>query len=430
MPLEVDSKEIATDLSLIEDKLPTRIERIITCDGGYQEVNVADDFPSQKLCFYSVGINSFCLDDLRNIDRRQTINPSALKKLEDLERLTFVIPVQNIRLKKQDFKTTIRQTIYEIFKDNNLGDESKHALIHTIKWLVFKEYLDSPSKGSGQIDFACPHCGKMQGFNKQTQHYLDEKNNIRQCQACQREIYITDCLDLHTLVDDINGAALIESYVMSAFEVVLMLSMFRFFFEDSDIEWLTKTLFIKDGPLALFSRLDDFAFKVVRPFLQFLYEKSLKESKSYVNLVGLDKSGAFVEHLNAIKQRLQASSILLPNLNYMKKYITGDNASVFGENTYLGIKMLVKKDNNLSFVLDVAVPFDENVKYKDYIKSPNINDFLSLKSVLGALFELECNLYPMSFIPIAIINKIISLSNVPSKKILTIFSKEALQGKN
>ena len=187
----------------------------------------------------------------------------------------------------------------------------------------------------------------------------------------------------------------------------------------------------KDGSLALFSKLDDFAFKVIRPFMQFMYEKSLRDNVSYVNFVGLDKSGMFVEHLKNTESKISKNSVVLPNLGYIKRFITGENQSVFGENTYFGIKMLVRGDENLSFVLDVAVPFGLNDSYKQYINNPKITDFLCLKSVLEILFRLKCDLYqnstPMAFVPIALINKLVSISNVPSKKILTIFSKDKVK---
>lgn len=430
LPLEVDSQSFTLPILNIQNKFSSCIERVITIDGGYQEVNINDNFPSQKLCYYNIGILMFSVEDLKAVERQQTINPSDIGKLENLERFNFVIPTQNIRLENEDFITTFRKTFYEeVFLKNYLSEnDSNSSFIHTIKWLIFKEYLDSDSKGKGSIKFACPCCGEIQIFQKQTPNYLDEKNNFMRCKnkKCENIIYITDCFDLHTLIDEINGAALIESYIMSAFEVVLMLSMFRFLFEENAIQWLPKILFIKDGPLALFSRLDDFAFKVVRPFVQFLYSKSLNENKSYINLVGLDKSGMFVEHLKNIESKIPLESILLPNLDYMKNYITGNNASVFGENTYFGIKMFVRKEKNLSFVLDVAIPFDESITYKDYIKQPKIEDFLSLNNILEVLFRLKCDLYEKSFIPIAMVNKLVSLSNIPSKKILTIFSRDKL----
>ena len=430
LPLEVDSQSLTFPILNMQDKFSSCIERVITIDGGYQEVNISENFPSQKLCYYNIGILMFSVEDLKAVERQQTINPSDIGKLENLERFNFVIPTQNIRLKNEDFITTFRKTLYEeIFLKNYLSEgNEKSSFIHTIKWLIFKEYLDSDSRGKGSIKFACPCCGEIQIFQKQTPDYLDEKNNFMRCKnkKCENIIYITDCFDLHTLIDEINGATLIESYIMSAFEVVLMFSMFRFLFEENTIQWLPKILFIKDGPLALFSRLDDFAFKVVRPFIQFLYAKSLNENISYINLVGLDKSGMFVEHLKSIESKIPLGSILLPNLDYMRKYITGNNTSVFGENTYFGIKMFVRKEKELSFVLDVAIPFDESITYKDYIKQPKIEDFLSLNNILEVLSRLKCDLYEKSFIPIAMVNKLVSLSNIPSKKILTIFSQEKL----
>ncbi len=82
---------------------------------------------------------------------------------------------------------------------------------------------------------------------------------------------------------------------------------------------------------------------------------------------------------------------------------------------------------NQSFVLDVAIPFGPNIKYQNYTKEPNIKDFLTLKNILEILKSLECAMYQNSFMPVVIINKIVSLSNIPSKKILEVFSKEILE---
>jgi len=143
------------------------------------------------------------------------------------------------------------------------------------------------------------------------------------------------------LVDDFNGASGIVSYLMSVFEVVLILTIFKLAHENKKVSDLSKYLFIKDGSLALFSRLDDFSYKKVRPFIQALYKASLKGGKSYINMIGLEKSGMFIEHLANIEDKLKDNTLIIPNSNYIKKYITGDTSSVFGENTYFGTKMIL-----------------------------------------------------------------------------------------
>ncbi len=435
--LEYDGK--TTPLQDITDKINTNITHIITADGGYQEVNINDRFPSHTLCYYNVGILTFKVADLFALDTQQTIDPDDLGKLKDhLETFSFVVPMQNIKLKECDFKTSVRKTIFEIFRDRKLSGndgDSKDSLLNTIKWLIFREYSDK----SGVMQITCPnrYCDERLEFKRQTEdNYLDEKNNFIKCPNCGHIAYITDCFELHDLIDEIDGAGAITSYIMSVFEIVLLLCMFRFFMENNDEKTLSNILFIKDGPLALFSKLDDFAFKVIRPFMQFMYEKSLRDNVSYINFVGLDKSGMFVEHLKNIESKIyniykSNSVVMLPDKRYIENFITGKNKYIFGENTYFGIKMFVKKDENLSFVLDMAVPFGLSDSYKQYINNPKITDFLCLKSVLEILFRLKCDLYqnstPMAFVPIALINKLVSISNVPSKKILTIFSKDRVK---
>ncbi len=407
----------------VKNKFDCKIEYIVAIDGGYQEININDNYPSQILCFYNIGILAFRIDNLIALEEKMIINPKDLERLKDLERFNFVMPIQNIRIIDKDFKTTIRQRIFDIFVDNVLKECEKetYRIIDTIKWLVFNEYKDS----HGSIEFACPTCNYMNIFIKQNQDYINNINNSIYCKKCGNIIYITDCFELHTLVDEINGATSIESYILSIFEVMLMLSIFRFCFE-KNIQLLSKILFIKDGSLALFNRLDNFSFKIVRPFLQFIYDMSIKNKMCYANIIGLDKSGIFVDHFSNIESKINPQSIVIPNLDYMKKYITGNNKFVFGANTYFGIKIFVKIDKHNSFLLDIAIPFGEKMKYEEYIKQPDINDFLNLNNILEILIKLKCDMYDKAFVPIAMINKLISLSQITSNKILKVFSQNLI----
>ncbi|BCZ17411.1 hypothetical protein NHP190003_06930 [Helicobacter sp. NHP19-003] len=376
-------------------------------------------FPSKRLCFYNVGILTFSLQDLKALEGQQSIDPEVLGRLEkDFKRFSFVLSIQGYCHDHKDFITTTRERIYEIFKENSLNEDGD-SLLNTLKWLVFQEYLG----GRGSVEIGCITCGTRHTFKRQTTDHKDPQNNFLTC-GCGTKIYITDCFELHTLVDEILGAGGIESFVMSAFEVVLMLSMFRFLIEADKWEWLPKILFMKDGPLALFSRLDDFVFKVVRVFLQFLYDKSLKDGVGYANWIGLDKSGAFVEHLQSLEHQIPEESLILPDSTYIKTYITGDTNSTFVHTTYFGLKMFVKSDR--AFVLDVAIPFGLHKQYPNYLENPHIEDFLTLKNILEILKSLRCDLYQQSFIPIVMLNKLVSISNAPGQRILKSFALEVL----
>ncbi|WP_240330966.1 hypothetical protein [Helicobacter suis] len=127
------------ELSQISDQLDSHIERIVVVDGSCAEVPINQEFPSYKLCYYIIGICTFPLKNLETLENKQTIDHLDIKELENYERFTFVMPMQNIRLEEKDFTTTFRETLYEIFKENGLN-EGEYSLLDTLKWLVFQEY--------------------------------------------------------------------------------------------------------------------------------------------------------------------------------------------------------------------------------------------------------------------------------------------------
>jgi len=425
----LDFKDFTIDFSTIEDKVESEIEQIFVVDGGYQIVTIKDNYPSAQIAYYSLGFLYFDRKLLKTLDEQQTVDPDDIGKLKNLYKYHFVLPVKIIKFKTGTFVNTIRETIFKIFLENKLTDkDSKSTLLNTIKWLTFKEYLNNEDKGKSEFKVTCHNCKNRVTFKKKST-YDDCINDTIKCE-CGEIIYFTDIFSLHDLVDDFNGATGIVSYLMSVFEVSLILTFFRVAHENKKAPELAKCMFIKDGSLALYSRLDDFNKYVVRPFIQNLYKASVKGKRSFVNIVGLEKSGMFIEHLSNIEDKIEKNTLVLPNLKYIKKYITGDTSSVFGENTYFGIKMMYKLDNSLSFVVDFPLPcVDKNnecVDYKKYIVEPNIEDFLNIKTMIKILCELRCDMYNRAFIPVTLINKLVSLSDIPSNKMLTLFTRESL----
>jgi len=423
-----DFKSISTGFDSISDSVTSCINNIVVIDGGYQVVTVTEDFPSAQLAYFSIGILNFNKESLDNLEKQKTIDPEDVGKLKNMYKYNFVLPTKVITFKNKLFETTVRETIFNIFYDNELWN---NKMVDTLKWLIFKEY----NCGNGSLTIKCPNnCGKTITFSNKTKNYKDETNNFATCNCNSDTIkttsYITDIFELHEVVDEFNGANPIVSFVMSAFETLLAITIYKTAIENKRMSALSQLLIIKDGSLALFSRLDDLVYKSIRPFLTFLYEESLKSKKSYVNWVGLDKSGMFYEHYKGIEERISDNSILLADSTYIKKYITGETNSPFGYKTYFGYKLFYKKDDSLSFVVDFPIPYKTNKgepdDYTDFLDKPDLQNFINLKSIIEILVTLRCDLYSKSFIPVALINKMVSLSDVPSNKMLKLFSTDSL----
>ena len=58
---------------------------------------------------------------------------------------------------------------------------------------------------------------------------------------------------------------------------------------------------------------------------------------------------------------------------------------------------------------------------------PRARDIPHLEVILTLIGELRCSMYDNSLIPIALANKLVSLSDFPSQRILTTFARDAVR---
>ncbi|CCF79855.1 hypothetical protein HBZS_103030 [Helicobacter bizzozeronii CCUG 35545] len=173
-PLDIDFQSVAINLSQVQNRVDSHIERLVVVDGGYQEVCVDNKFPSKRLCYYNVGILTFSLKDLKSLAKQQSINPDDLGRLEKVfQRFSFVLSIQGYCHDKKDFITTTRERLYEIFRENSLNEDGD-SLLNTVKWLVFQEYKG----GEGSIGIECVKCGARHTFKRQSTDYKESQNDF------------------------------------------------------------------------------------------------------------------------------------------------------------------------------------------------------------------------------------------------------------
>ena len=62
----------------------------------------------------------------------------------------------------------------------------------------------------------------------------------------------------------------------------------------------------------------------------------------------------------------------------------------------------------------------------DFRVAPQYGDFLNLTEVLAVLGKLRCSMYDNALIPIALANRLVSLSEFPSTRILETFARQGI----
>lgn len=381
------------------------IRNIIAIDGGYSEIAVQTGFPSSTVCFFQIGALIFSIDDLDGLGKQPFIDPEDMAKLKQIQRLKLTLPVRNVQLKNESsLVESVRKTIHKFFCQK-VDDEE---LITTLRWFIFQEYEVNISTWNLA---SCPVCGST-GIPL----HLGEmtKDYTFSCNHCSADIFLTDVFRLHEAIDEELGAGGILGYLVTTLEQIVLVHLIRLVLKIKPA-LLEEILFVKDGPLAFFGQTANM-HRPMRSLVNFLF-------KNYnLYLAGLEKSGAFVEHANEISEKLANGTFLILNNDYIYKYILpgkADPTKPYGSTTYYSNKLIFKTLAGGMYV--VSLPTSTN------ITNPKEADFRNLSAILTNIEKLKCDMYDNSLIPVALANKLVSLADHPSSKILQKFAQGVIR---
>jgi hypothetical protein len=402
--------ELAQDVPDVQ----TKIRLVVAVDGGYREASVRDEFPSAAITFFTFGPLLFKLEDLRDLDEQPFLAPEDLARLKHIQRYTLALPTRNISRGGKSLQLSVRETLQDFLEQRDHDDA---PLAEALRWLLLEGWT-SDSNATWEI----PECPNYNCAGGPVKIELSTPDRFA-CSACGGPVFLADALRLHERIDEEQGAGGIASYVMTTLEQVVLVHVIRALLETKP-DILREVLFIKDGPLSFFGMTSPLS-KPMRNLVSFLGTWAdpgrAGETMSLLNAVGLEKSGAFVEHALQIADRMEPQTVLVLSNEYIYRYvIPGDpnNADPYGSNTYWGSKLIYKAGDGNVYV--ATVPTD------GFKRTPTYEDFFNLSELLAVLGTLRCSMYDNALIPVALANKLVSLSEFPSSRILETFAKDSM----
>jgi hypothetical protein len=282
-----------------------------------------------------------------------------------------------------------------------------------LQWLIFRGWLPEAQRQTWKVP-RCPATPECPGG--EIPFTCSSPTEI-QCRSCGRPVFISDALRLYERIDDEQGAGGIMSYLLTTLEQLVVVNIIRTLLSLKPAT-IREILLIKDGPLAFFGM----TAPLRTPMLELMSFLSNKDSgKPLLCLVGLEKSGAFVEHAMLIEPKLKPGHYLMFTNDYIYRYVLpGDpsNPQPYGFNTYYGSKLVFKSARGDVFVATVPVV---NAKIRD-----NFENLQNAAEVLRVISELRCSMYDQALVPIVLANKLVSLADFPSSEILAKFVRGQL----
>lgn len=398
------------------------LSTIITVDGGYTEVVVRKNYPSSKVAFFQFGGLEFSLQDLDDLGSTPFIHPEQMEKFKKLERFKLAIPTKATSIDSMSMIDSIRTPIIEFFNQKRDGK----TYMETLKWLVFHDFkrksIDQ-DESLEEITF-----GSLPSRNDSIY-----KNVTVSKSQVDKEGYFTvdserfslvDLFRFHEVVDEELGASGILGYLTNVVEHMIIVHCVKEI-ANKKPTFLKRFLFIKDGPLGFFGQTAKLHKDMRELCNLYIKEHSLK-------LVGIEKSGSFVEHADQITVGEDAcldKGQALPLFNdYIYKHILpGPSTEAelakmapYASTSYYSGKLIYRSKSDRTWVLTIPIESSEEIKSLDK------NSFANLDEILNAVDRLKCDMYENSIIPIALVNQLVSLANHPSSRMLEKFALQAI----
>lgn len=404
-PYQEDVDESDMDVQMLVEPSENPIKNIVAIDGGYTNVFVKEDFPSSTIAFFQFGALFFKHQDLLNLKTKPFIDPDDFAKLQNIQRIKLAVPTKGIALEGEpDLISSFRKSIYDFF----CAQPEKYGFMTALKWLIFEEYNNSAQNILWHLS-TCPHCNEgVDMYSKDISLTFTVK-----CPHCGGQIYLTDIFRLHEAIDNELGAGGVLGYLSTTIEQIIAVFLIKQMLSIKP-SLLHETVFIKDGPLAFFGQTANI-HKPMRKLITFLNQHHA------IFLIGLEKSGSFVEHAEQVSKKMIPKQIILLGNKYIYKYIIpgqARNNEPYASSSYYGHKLIFKSE--LSNVYIATIP---NIQAK---AEPKIEDFIHIHDLLHNITALKCDLYYNSLVPIVLANKLVSLADHPSADLLRSFAQNKI----
>ncbi|MDX1887921.1 hypothetical protein [Mycolicibacterium sp. 120270] len=373
----------------------------ITVDGSDTEVEATREHPTVKVGYIRVAGSFVDLERLMKAGAGPYIHPGEVRHAHSESAFDAALPGSGLVRKGVSGVDTWRQELDHFLANTRFDQDSPLTLADALLTMH-----GAPGKPAAQLTLrACPTC-RAKDFDAGALPVVGRDGG--NCPSCKSPLYLADVLRTHEeyVPEGSNQTALTR--VMLVVERLMTLSYMEHFYTtvDTPEDVFRRTLFITDGPLGLFG--------VVAPLKRRLYEyhQSLYEwadSKGIAAplLVGVEKTGRFVEHADLIADLIPEGAVMMLSTDYINRVTGRPAGNQYGTDEFYGRRFIYRTTSGDPLV--ITVPPKPGVLPYEGSGSEDFESYPTLRTVCEVLDSVRTRLYPNAVIPVALAHSAASL---------------------
>jgi hypothetical protein len=424
-PRQIINRLIALD-DLPKDQRPDP-SFTIAFDGSNQEVEARAEYPSIRVGF--VQIAGVYVDIMKFLSANRTglVDARQLEKAQVTQTVNSVLPGSNVYLKGATGKNTWRAEFSRSFTESGISDfGAKFTLADALMTIH-----GAPGTPTATLTLSkCPTCGSS-GAPTQT---VTINGGTCSEPLCGAPLHVTDSLRIYEEFAEDGENILTLTRAMNIAERLLLVAYIDGFYR-CERRRLSQGLFITDGPLAVHGPIAPMKSKFLVYWERLCAELDGQDIATPL-LVGIEKSGPFVDHARAIQKHIPNGHVMMLDLPYINEHITNKPPDHFyGKDEFYGRRFIYRTTTGEVLVVTVprvpgGHPYEKPYQRLDGTFAPNASDdfasYPTLRATLEMLDLLQTRLYPNAVIPIALAHSASSLPLGTGRSVLTLLAQQSL----
>lgn len=311
---------------------------VLAIDGSYSPVAIENGFPGAETAYVTVAAVLLDIQKVTALDALRPVDPVEFRTTERAQSVDFVIPGCNVVLDaEQTAVDSMRRALFDVLAGERSFDDGE-SLLDTYDAL-FQSKPDNRVQQCPYQDCFDPKRRFIPGSGRYTCHCMWGKS-----------LYSTDGLRIREGMNDggPNGAMYQE-----ILQVVERLWIFNFLRSLEQRKWLSslkRIAIVLDGPMAVFGHPAWISQRMHSELVRLNQLIRCATGGLDLLLMGIEKTGQFVEHLNLIDLyangttgRFPEQGVALLTDQYIKRNIIfSASPKPYGQDTYFGRKFFYK----------------------------------------------------------------------------------------
>lgn len=374
----------------LETKAPDEPEELISAiaiDGSHIAQPVRDGIPSVVYGFAQAAAAYVDLGVMQQQRAERFPDPYAIAHAVNAALISVDFPVAGAYARQGiSIQESWRELVNRLFKEKKVEVNRLNLTLLELLLLLYGE----PGSSASSVPVNCPTDGCKASAVAVPAEGIE-------CPSCSSHLFPTDTLRLHEAVaaDGTNEAAL--GRLRSVIELLVLVGLTSLLWQQSRSDLLRSTLFIMDGPLALYGEPAKLRAQAER-FFQKMGETT---PGSGPFICGIEKTGALVDfgHQLARHDVVRPGELLVCDAEVLAR-VTNTNDSVqYGKETYWGRKFVYRCTDGR--VLVITVLPQSGPAYDSRGGQPGPSGYPTLPAIIEVVERTGSSMYRDGVIPVA-----------------------------